>query len=164
MPSLKTESLLELDYLLRFVEKAVKSQEAACDDYRYQLELERKLTAYNTEAMMQVMMHQTLDSAQLSESLNDNRKEIAKVLRQLDFVQKQLDEIKIKPDQDYVDNLSHQLFQLEKSLLGTMKLTLPEVQLSVQDRSPQEVTTPYDAKIEEAMSFFSSELRESDLA
>jgi hypothetical protein len=100
----------------------------------------------------------------LSDNLAQNKDQIRKVIRQLSFVQKQLDEIKIGPDRAYLDNLGEQLYKLELSLVGDLKLRLDEVTSGANELVRDQIKTPYDAKIEEVKQFFSYDLRESDLA
>jgi hypothetical protein len=100
----------------------------------------------------------------LSDDLAQNKDQIRKVIRQLSFVQKQLDEIKIGPDRAYLDNLGEQLYKLELSLVGDLKLRLDEVTSGANELVRDQIKTPYDAKIEEVKQFFSYDLRESDLA
>lgn len=79
-------------------------------------------------------------------------------------MQKQLDEIKIGPDRAYLDNLAAQLYKLELSLTGDLKLRLDQVTSGEKEPVRDQIKTPYDAKIEEVKQFFSYDLRESDLA
>jgi hypothetical protein len=55
VPCLKADTLLELDHLLQFVERAVKCHQPSSEGHIYEQEIKRKLTAFNTEAMMAVM-------------------------------------------------------------------------------------------------------------
>lgn len=93
-----------------------------------------------------------------------NKEQIREAIRQLSFVQKQLDEIKIGPDRAYLDNLAAQLYKLELSLTGDLKLRLDQVTSGEKEPVRDQIKTPYDAKIEEVKQFFSYDLRESDLA
>lgn len=100
----------------------------------------------------------------LSDDLAQNKEQIREAIRQLSFVQKQLDEIKIGPDRAYLDNLAAQLYKLELSLTGDLKLRLDQVTSGEKEPVRDQIKTPYDAKIEEVKQFFSYDLRESDLA
>ncbi len=73
IPCLKSDSLLEWDCLLSFVEKAVQGTDPASEDYKNEVELARKLTARNTEAMMEVLKDQTLTPAVLSGDIEQNK-------------------------------------------------------------------------------------------